>query len=135
MQEIYKMPKRKKEKKQRISLRFASILAIVSIIGFCEIILNSFFNLSFQEYISFLWLTLLGIGFILESKPKSLHKRKSNESVTNITSLVVGGMAIIAGILSIPQIGINHPVFFATKGVISLIAIIFIAIETWVVKN
>ena len=130
------MPKKKKqEKKRRISIKFASVLAVVSIIGFCEIILNSFFNLSVQEYIGFLWLTLMGLGFIMESKPKQLHKKNSNESVNNITALVVGAMAIIAGILSIPQIGVNHPVFFATKGVISLIAIIFIAMETWVVKN
>ncbi len=108
---------------------------MVSIIGFGEIILNSFFDLSFQKYMGFLWLTLMGIGFIMESKPKQIHRRNSNDSVTDITALVVGVMAIIAGILSIPQIGVDHPVFFATKGVISLIAIIFIAMETWVIKH
>ena len=77
----------------------------------------------------------MGIGFIMESKPKQIHTRNSNDSVTDITALVVGVMAIIAGILSIPQIGVDHPVFFASKGVISLIAIIFIAMETWVIKH
>lgn len=130
------MPKKKEvEKKRKISLRFASILAIVSIIGFFDIMTSSFFNFTIGGYQEVLWLVLLGVGFILEAQPKNLPKNSKDESVTNITSLVIGIMAIIAGILTLPFIGIEHPVFSATKGVISLIAIIFIALETWVMKN
>jgi len=45
------------------------------------------------------------------------------------------GVAIIAGVLSISQINIQHPVFLAIKGGISIIAIIFIIIQTWAIRN
>jgi uncharacterized membrane protein len=127
--------KRAKPLKRRISFKFATILAIVSIIGFLEITSNGFFEITFGKYTEVLWLVLLGIGFILESKPKRLKQKGRDDSVTDITALVVGCMAIIAGVLSLPFIEITHPVFFATRGVISIIAIIFIAFETWMAKN
>jgi len=126
---------KKKKEKRRISIGFASILAIVSIVGFLDITLTSFFEFSFQNYMSFFWLCLMGVGFIIIAKPKSLIQQKKEDSVTDITALVVGTLAIIAGVLSLPFLAISHPVFFAIKGVISIIAIIFIALETWVVKN
>jgi len=130
------MVKKKTKKKtlKGLSLGFGSILAIVSIIGFLDITLSSFFNFTFESYMDFLWLFLMGIGFIIVSKPRKLAKRK-DESVTDITALVVGGLAIIAGILSIPFLGIEHPVFSAIKGVISVIAIIFIILEAWVLNK
>jgi len=126
---------KKNNPKRRIAIGFASILAIVSIIGFLDIVLDSFFEFSFQNYMSFLWLCLMGVGFIIISKPRKLFQDKKEDSVTDITALVIGSLAIIAGILSLPFLAITHPVFFAIKGVISIIAIIFIALETWVVKN
>jgi len=124
----------KKKQTKKLPIKFASILAVVSIIGFLEITLSSFFNISFQSYIEFLWLTIIGLGFIIISKPKKLTKSKK-EPVTDITALVVGCLAIIAGLLSLPFLNIIHPVFFAIKGVISLIAIIFIVLETWFLKK
>ena len=130
------MAKKKKEVKREISFKFASILAIVSIIGFIEIMIFSFLGFSIDTYMDFLWLSIMGVGFILASQPKKLPEKKSdNESVADITALVIGAIAIIAGLLSLPFIGIDHPVFSATKGVISVICIIFIVLETWVMKN
>ena len=123
-----------KKKFSRLSIGFGSVLAIVSIIGFIDITTSSFFNFTFESYLDFLWLVLMGIGFIIVSKPRGLTKSKG-EPVNDITALVVGGLAIIAGILSLPFFGIEHPVFFAIKGVISVIAIIFIILETWVIKK
>jgi hypothetical protein len=122
----------KKGKKPKFVFKFAMALAVVSIIGFLEIMAGSFFGFNFGNYIEFLWLTVLGTGFILQSKPHILMKKRKDETVNSIASLVLGAMAVIAGLLSLPFIGIIHPVFLATKGVISLIAIIFIVLETWV---
>ncbi len=129
------MKNKKINKEKKISLSFATILAIVSIIGFFDIMNSSFFDFSIGGYQDVLWLIILGIGFILESKPKSFSKKKKETPVTNLSSLVIGFIAIIAGILSMPFIGIDHPVFLAVKGVISVIAIIFIIFQTWVVKE
>jgi hypothetical protein len=49
--------------------------------------------------------------------------------------LIVGGIAVIAGILSLPQINIQNPAFLAVKGIISILAIIFIILQTWVAEK
>jgi hypothetical protein len=49
--------------------------------------------------------------------------------------VVVGIIAIIAAILSIPQIGIENPTFLAIKGIISILAVVFIIIQTWISKK
>ena len=80
-------------------------------------------------------LTVLGVGFIIQARPKKLFTENSGETVTNITSLVIGSLAIIAGVLKLPFIDINHEVVSAIPGIIALIAIIFIVIETWIIKK
>lgn len=127
------------KQKKKVSTKFAGVLAVISITGFSEIILNSLFNFSIQEYSSFLWLFIMGVGFILTTKPKNLYK-KTKEGMTEntfarLTTFVIGCMAIIAGLLSLPFININHPILSATMGVISIISIIFIIIQTWVLND
>ena len=50
-----------------------------------------------------------------------------------MTTLVVGLMALVAGILRI--VGVENLAFSAIQGLISIIAIIFIIVETWVIKE
>lgn len=134
-----KPTKIQKPVKSRISSHFVYILAIISIIGFLGIIVNSFFEVNIDEYVTFLWLIVMGIGFILISKPKDLYEGTKIEfdetKISRLTAFVIGLLAIIAGVLSIPQIGIQHPVFLAIKGVVSIISIIFIVIQTWIIHN
>jgi len=121
-----------------ISKAFVSILAVISILGFTSIITYSFFNLELQAYIETLWLIILGLGFIIEANPVQLWHRIRNRleerNFTATTTLIIGALAVVAGTLSVPQINIQNPAFLAVKGIISLIAIIFIIIQTWVVK-
>ncbi|MEA3413950.1 MAG: hypothetical protein U9Q99_00275 [Nanoarchaeota archaeon] len=124
--------------RKKIETRFIGVLAIISIIGFLEIVLMSLFNLNIAEYSSFFWLITMGIGFFVISRPGKLYT-KVKESFTELAfyrliTLIIGAFAIIAGFLSLPQFEINHPVFLAIKGVISIIAIIFIAVQTWTMK-
>lgn len=134
-----KIVKPTEPKKSKISSNFVYILAIISIIGFLGIIVNSFFEINIDAYVSFLWLIIMGVGFILISRPKELYegsrKNFDESKVAGLTSFIVGLLAIIAGVLSIPQINIQHPVFLAVKGVISIIAIIFIIVQTWIIHN
>ena len=125
--------------RSRISSHFVYILAIVSIIGFLGIIVDSFFEINIDQYVSFLWLIVMGIGFILISKPKDLYEGTKigfdETKISRLTAFIIGVLAIIAGVLSIPQIDIQHPVFLAIKGEVSIISIIFIVIQTWVIHN
>ena len=135
------MPKKEVDnppKENKISKAFVNILAILSILGFISIISYTLFNQNIDQYIEALWLGILGLGFIAESSPIELMKRIRNRlgerNFTAMTTLIVGVLALIAGILSLPQINIQNPSFLAVKGIMSIIAIIFIVIQTWILK-
>ncbi len=129
----------KKGDKKRTSRNFVIALSIVSIIGFVSIVLESLFYLDVSNYIETFWLVALGSGLILETSIKELKsvKRKglTSDYLGKITMIVVGGLAIIAGILSLPQINIQNVSFLAIKGIISILAIVFIILQTWVIKK
>ena len=73
------------------------------------------------------------------SKPRELYEGTKTgfdeTKVSKLTAFIIGILAIIAGVLSIPQINIQHSVFLAIKGVVSIISIIFIVIQTWIIQN
>ncbi len=133
------MPKTKKKKRSRASRNFVIALSIVSIIGFLSITTQSLFNFSFENYIESLWLITLGTALILETSISELKRIKKQgltpEMLGKVTMVVVGIIAIIAAILSFPQIGIENPTFLAIKGIISILAVVFIIIQTWISKK
>ncbi|MDH3353160.1 MAG: hypothetical protein OEL87_01815 [Nanoarchaeota archaeon] len=124
--------------KGKVSNAFVDILAVISILGFLSIISYTLFDTNIEKYVEALWLGILGLGFIIESSPvelfKTIRTRFEERNFTSMTTLVVGILAMIAGVLSLPQINIQNPAFLAVKGVMSIIAVIFIMIQTWVIK-
>lgn len=124
--------------KVRISWGFIIALAIVSILGFVGIASQNIFEINLSNYIESLWLIVIGVGLILEIKLKKLESIKKQGLTPNnfahLTTFIIGFVAILSGILSFPAIGINNPGFNATKGIVSIIAIIVIIIQTWIVK-
>lgn len=122
----------------KISHAFVNILAILSILGFVSIISYTIFGINMAPYIETLWLTILGTGFIIESNPMklfhSVKNRLEEKNFTATTTLVIGSIAVLAGILSLPQIAIQNQVFLGLKGIMSIIAITFIVVQTWVIK-
>jgi len=134
-----KNQKNSNKKKSKASLKFVIALSIVSIIGFLSITTQSLFNFSFEDYIESLWLLILGGALILETSPNELKRIKNrgltSEMLGKITMIVVGFMAVVAAVLSIPQIDVQSPTFLAIKGIISILAIIFIIVQTWVSKK
>jgi hypothetical protein len=133
-------PGRKKdvEIKKSASRKFVIALSIVSMIGFLSIVLESLFFIDMNPYIETLWLVVLGVGLILESSLKDFKKVKkkglTSEYLGKLTMMIVGGIAVIAGLLSLPQLDVQHASFFAVKGIVSLLAIIFIIFQTWVTE-
>ncbi len=127
------------DKKNNSSRNFVVALSLVSIVGFLSIVLESLFYLKVSKYIETTWLIILGLGLIFETTIKELKMIKITGLTSNylgkITMLILGGIAIIAGILSLPQINIQNPSFLAVKGIISILAIVFIIIQTWIIKN
>jgi hypothetical protein len=113
-------------------------LAIVSILGFLGIASKTLFELDIDVYIEFLWILTLGIGLLMEVDYRGLRAIKqtglTQDKFTNLITVVVGGLAIITGLVTLPIIGWATPGLLAIKGVISLVAIVFIVIQTWVLK-
>jgi len=111
-------------------------LSVVSIIGFLSIMIESLFYLDVSDYIDTLWLVVLGLGLILETTIKELKSVKrrglTSDYLGKITMVVVGSLAIIAGILSLPQINVQNASFLAVKGIIAILAIVFIILQTWI---
>lgn len=126
-------------KKKRTSKNFIIALSVVSIIGFVSIILESLFYVDISKYMNTLWLLALGLGLIFETSMKelkSVRKKGLNSEYTGkITMVVVGSLAVLAGLLSLPQINIKNPAFLAVKGIVSILAIIIIILQTWVEKQ
>jgi len=127
------------KRKSNASRNFVIALSVVSIIGFLSIMSQSLFGFSFEEYIESLWLLALGLGLIFEtslSEIKRIRKKGlTSDLLGKVTMIVVGAIAIIAAVLSIPQINVQSPTFLAIKGIISILAIIFIIVQTWISKQ
>jgi len=122
--------------KVKVSQIFVIALSIVSILGFIGIISESFFSFNLGHYTEALLMLIIGIALIIEAKIKKLRSLSRGFNSTNFTHLVtaiIGFIAIISGILSIPPIRIINPSFLAIKGIISVIAIVVIIIQTWVI--
>lgn len=136
------MPKKKRQQKtnanNKISSSFVTILAIISILGFVGIISFTLFGKDIEGYIEASWLMIMGLGFMAESSPinlyQSIQNKMTNRDFSSLTTFIVGVLAALAGLLSLPGIGIESQAFEAIKGVIAIIAIIFIIIQTWIIK-
>lgn len=130
--------KKNGKKKVQVKNYFVYVLAIVSILGFTGIISQSWFNFEMGPYLDALILLVLGVGVILESEPKSLFNKRAkvnNRNFSRLTTFIIGAIALLAGFLSLPFIGLEHYVFLSVKGVVAFIAIIFIAAQTWLLKE
>lgn len=126
-------------KKSGVSKGFVIALSLVSIIGFLNIVFESLFFLDFSNYIDTLWLIILGTSLILQTSIRELKaiKKKgvTSDYLGKVTMIIIGCIAIIAGLLSIPQINFEHLSFLAVKGIIGILAIVFIILQTWVSNN
>lgn len=125
-------------KKITASGKFVVILALVSIVGFVSIVSETLFNYALGNYIEGLWLLIIGIGMVIEGQVTRLKQIKKEgltpRNFTHLITVIIGFLAIIAGIFSFPFLRIEASGFLAVKGIIALIAIIIIVVQTWVVE-
>jgi peptidoglycan/LPS O-acetylase OafA/YrhL len=120
------------DRKVNVSQNFVIALAIVSVIGFIGIISSTLFGKDISNYVEALWMFVIGIGLVIEArvkKLKSLGKGLTPGNFTNLTTVLIGIIAILAGIFSFPGIRIENPGFLAVKGILSIIAIAVILIQ------
>jgi cell division protein FtsW (lipid II flippase) len=123
--------------KVKVSHRFVNALSIVSILGFAGIVSYTIFDFDLNFYVEALLMMTIGVGLILEARMKklrSLSRGITSNNITHLTTIIVGFVAIVAGIFSFPDIRVDNPSFLAIKGIVSLIAVAVIIVQTWVIK-
>lgn len=124
-------------KQLKISNALGYSLAIISILGFVGISAYAFVGFEWlSNNTAALMLMILGIGFAFEGKIREWADFKNNgynsSEVTHLITGFIGLISFFVGFLAL--IGLQGDVLLATQGIISLIAILIIAVQTWVVK-
>ena len=125
------------KRKNKTTFVFRSMLAVISIVGFLTIIGNTWFDFALMGNL-FVGIILLALGFGMAMegqirKWKTFPKNGlSGAEFSHIVTGIVGFLAIVAGSLYI--VGVDTPLIESYKNIVSTIAVIFIAIETWLVK-
>jgi len=123
-------------RKVKLSHRFVTALSIVSILGFLGIVSETLFGYDLRGYVEAGLMLIIGTGMVLEAnleKIKTIRKGLTSGNFTHLTTVVIGIIAIVAGIFSLPPIRVETAGFLAIKGIMSIIAIIVIFIQTWVI--
>jgi len=109
---------------------------VVSILGFVSIALDSFGLWDVRGWLTGLIFIVVGGGLMIEGSPRALIKYMAKglnpDEATHVLAIIFGLFGIIAGILTILNIG--APMFETVKGFLSVFMIILIILETWVVK-
>ena len=121
--------------KVKISHRFVTALSIVSILGFLGIISQTLFDFDLSGYVEAGLMFVIGFGLVVEAKwdrIKSIRHSLNQNNFTHLTTAIIGFIAILSGIFSFPPIRVETAGFLAVKGIISIIAIVVIVIQTWV---
>lgn len=117
---------------------FIIVLALISILGFIGIISQTIFLYNISGYIESFWIVLLGAGLLIETnfrKLKSINNGLSAENSPHLINVVIGVIAVLAGIFSLPFFNISNPAFHSIRGILSLMAIVIIVVETWIIRK
>ncbi|MBU1051381.1 MAG: hypothetical protein KJ718_02395 [Nanoarchaeota archaeon] len=120
------------------SHKFVIALALVSIVGFLGIISATLFNFDMSFYVEAMLMIIIGLGFVVEGEITKLgrmkHEGLTPKNFTKLITVIIGVLAVLTGVFSIPAVRIEASGFLAVKGIIAVIAIVVIVIQTWVVE-
>lgn len=127
-----------KNKKKAVN-RFVFMMTFVSLTGFFGIAMRTLFERNIDAYVEICWLVFLGIGLIWESNLKEIFGISKTgmrpDTFGKIVTLVVGVLAVVTGVLILPQIGWRTPALLAIQGVISMVAIVFILVQRFLLNE
>jgi len=123
--------------KSKVSAGLLLMMSLFSMIGFLSIVLNAFTQIDIGKYTSNILLILLGFGFLMEGQARFILRmvedgRLTSTEISHIVTSVIGAIALISGIISF--FVTQSQTILTIQGIISIIAIIIIIIETLVVK-
>lgn len=119
--------------------KFVVILIVIDLIWFAMVAMDSLLGVSTSAYYDFFWILLFAIGLIVISDINKIlnirHEGWHSENFANLITFVIGLLAIVTAFVSLPGSHKSNAVFTAIKGIISLIAVFYVIIETWLIKR
>lgn len=119
--------------------RFTQFLAIISILGFLSILLFNIAEIKIDDWVDALVFVILGAGLMISGGWRLFFQRFKNgltRSETNkVVTIVVGFASLLVGILDLPVFMLTFTWMSGVKVIISIIAIIVIAVEAWFGKG
>ena len=124
-------------------IRFLDFLAIVSIIGFTGIFINSLTGFDLTGWTDGFLFIVLGVALMLSGGVQFLFQYfedgLTSEEITKLMTIIVGGSAFIVGIFAFPLnifTGVRQiPLVGGVKTLVSFLAIVVITIDTWVARK
>ncbi len=113
-------------------------LTLFSLFGFLVIILAVFTGFDLSPWVVTVLLILTGTAFLYEGQIQNLRKILRDGvqkiEIPLLLTLVIGLAVIIAGILSIPSLGISSRALELFVGFMAIFAAIVIILQTWIFK-
>lgn len=114
---------------------FQDGLTIISIWGFFVIALNSFTSINLSQWQTGVLMVVAGGALLVEGQIFTIKEWIKDgiqgKEVPLFLTIVVGAFTLIAGILSLLKITSTH--IITMTGFISIFAIIFIAMQRWLI--
>ncbi len=119
--------------------KFLFFLIMIDLAWFSSVVFDNIFGMNLQAYGEFAWIFLFSIGLIIISDVKKVmrigQKGIRADNFSSMVTFTIGLMAFVVSILSLPQIHVTSPVMSSIKGIIALIAIIYVFIEVLTIKT
>jgi hypothetical protein len=119
--------------------KFLFFLILIDMTWFASVVADNLLGLSLGDYGEFAWVFLFGAGLLIMSNAKRVVRiRKTgfkSDNFANLATFIIGILALVTAFLSLPQFNITSPVLSAIKGILALIAIIYVILEAWVIRG
>ena len=119
--------------------KFLFFLVMIDLTWFASVALDNLVGLQLQAYGEFAWTLLFSLGLIIISDVKKIvgigRKGIKTDNFSNLVTFIIGVLAFVVAILSLPQINIVSPTMNSVKGIVALIAVSYVVIEIFFVKK
>lgn len=108
----------------------------IGMFGFFMIALNSFDIIDLTPWGTTVFMLLAGTAFLYEGQVSTIRRWGADgiqrPEFPFVMSIFLGLFTIVIGVLAMPFIGIESPQLKGITGFVAILAIAWIALETWV---
>lgn len=119
--------------------KFLFFLIMINLSWFTSVVTDNLFGMDLGKYGEFAWIFFFSLGMIIISDVEKIMKigKKGirSDNFSSVVTFSIGAMAFFVAILSLPQINVTSPIMNSIKGIIALIAIIYVFIEILFIKT